>query len=178
MGARHQVTADRRGCLTSADAGPIAADPGSMRLFPGVHANHRQPDPLSCTPSGAHARQNFVGSLPSLPDPESITDESSAAGALSSALVAAATANRTLKVAPEADEEREQGSRDVRTAVPREEWEGWLREFHRLLVKIAFIHAEIVSWSVTVGTEFSLTVNFADRKARAERNSDFRDATP
>jgi hypothetical protein len=121
-------------------------------------------------------RQNFVSTLPSLPDPESITDESSAADALSSALVAAATANRTLKVAPEADEEREHGPRHARTAVPPEEWEGWLREFHRLLVKIAFIHAEIVSWSVTVGTDFSLTVNFADRKARAEHNSDFRDS--
>ena len=88
-------------------------------------------------------------------------------------LAAAATANRTLKVAPGADEEREHGPRHARTAVPPEEWEGWLREFHRLLVKIAFIHAEIVSWSVTVGTDFSLTVNFADRKARAEHNSDF-----
>jgi hypothetical protein len=48
---------------------------------------------------------------------------------------------------------------------------------HRLLVKIAFIHAEIISWSVTVGTDFSLTVNFADRKERAEHNSDFRDQT-
>jgi hypothetical protein len=148
-----------------------------MRLIPGVHANHCQSDPLSCAPSGARARQNFVSSLPSLPDPESITDESSAADALSSVLVAAATANRTLKVAPEADEEREHGPRHARAAVPPEEWEGWLREFHRLLVKIAFIHAEIVSWSVTVGTDFSLTVNFADRKARAEHNSDFRDST-
>jgi hypothetical protein len=118
-----------------------------------------------------------VSTLPSLPDPESITDASSAADALSSALVAAATANRTLKVAPEADEEREHGSRHARTAVPSEEWEGWLKEFHRLLVKIAVKHAEIVSWSVTVGIDFSLTVNFADRKARVERNSDFRDLT-
>ncbi len=52
----------------------------------------------------------------------------------------------------------------------------WLREFHRLLVKIAVKHAEIVSWSITVGIDFSLTVNFADRKARAEPNSDFRDS--
>jgi hypothetical protein len=161
--------------LTPADAGPKAADPGNMCLFPGIHADHRQPDPLSCTPSGPHARQNFVSTLPSLPDPESITDESSAADALSSALVAAATANRTLKVAPETDEEREHGPRHARTAVPPDEWEVWLREFHRLLVKIAVRHPEIVSWSVTVGIDFSLTVNFADRKARAEHNSDLRD---
>ena len=145
-----------------------------------VHGNAREKSParpLSCTPSGAHARQNFVTTLPSLPDPESITDESSAADALSSALVAAATANRTLKVAPESDEEREHGPRHERTAVPSEEWEGWLREFHRLLVKIAVKHAEIVSWSVTVGIDFSLTVNFADRQAKVEPNSDFRDPT-
>jgi hypothetical protein len=106
-----------------------------------------------------------VSSLPNLPDPESITDESSAADALSSALVAAATANRTLSVASEADEEREHGPRHARTAVPPDELEGWLREFHRLLVRIAVKHAEIVSWSVTVGTDFSLTVNFVDQKA-------------
>jgi hypothetical protein len=119
-----------------------------------------------------------VSTLPSLPDPESITDESSAADALSSALVAAATANRTLKVAPETDEERKHGPRHARTAVPPEEWEVWLREFHRLLVNIAVKHPEIVSWSVTVGIDFSLTVNFADRQARAEPKSDFRDSTP
>ena len=139
-----------------------------MRWFPGIHANHRQPDLLICTPSRAHARQNFVDSLPSLPDPESITDESSAADALSSALVAAATANRTLKVAPEADEEH--GPRHARTAVPPEEWEGWLREFHRLLVRIAVKHAELIYRSVTVGTDFNLTVNFAARKGRAEHD--------
>jgi hypothetical protein len=146
-------------------------------LVPGTAREKSSARPLSCTPSGAHARQNFVSTLPSLPDPESITDESSAADALSSALVAAATANRTLKVAPEADEEREHGPRHARTAVPSEEWEGWLREFHRLLVKIAVKHAEIVSWSVTVGIDFSLTVNFADRKTRVEHNPDFRDPT-
>jgi hypothetical protein len=112
-----------------------------------------------------------VSSLPDLPDPESITDESSAADALSSALVAAATANRTLSVAPEPYEDRERGPRHARTAVPAEDWEGWLRDFHKLLVRIAVKHSEIVSWSVTVGTDFSLTVNFADRKARAEHDS-------
>jgi hypothetical protein len=114
-----------------------------------------------------------VSSLPDLPDPESITDESSAAEALSSALVAAATANRTLSVALEPSEERERGPRHARTAVPSEEWEGWLRDFHKLLVRIAVEHAEIVSWSVTVGTDFSLTVNFAARKARSEHDSGF-----
>jgi hypothetical protein len=105
-----------------------------------------------------------VSSLPDLPDPESITDESSAASALSSALVAAATANRTLSVGSEADEEREHEPRHARTAVPSAEWEKWLRDFHRLLVKIAVKHAEIISWSVSVGTDFSLTVNFATAK--------------
>jgi hypothetical protein len=114
-----------------------------------------------------------MSSLPDLPDPESISDESSAADALSSALVAAATANRTLSVTSEVGEEREHGSRHARAAVPPEAWEVWLREFHRLLVRIAVKHAEIVSWSVTVGTDFSLTVNFADRKARTEHDSSF-----
>jgi hypothetical protein len=114
-----------------------------------------------------------MSSLPDLPDPESITDESSAADALSSALVAAATANRTLNVTSEAEEERKHGPRHARAALPSDEWEGWLREFHRLLVRIAVKHAEIVSWSVSVGTDFSLTVNFASRKARAEHDSGF-----
>ena len=43
--------------------------------------------------------------------------------------------------------------------------------FHKLLVRIAVMHSEIVSWWVTVGTDFSLTVNFAGRKARAEHDS-------
>ena len=128
---------------------------------------------MVCAPSGAHVRQNDMRSLPDLPDPESITDESSAADALSGALVAAATANRTLNVASEAEEEWEHGPRHARAALPSEEWEGWLREFHRLLVRIAVKHAEIVSWSVSVGTDFSLTVNFASRKARAEDDSGF-----
>lgn len=102
-----------------------------------------------------------MSSLPDLPDPESITDESSAAGALSTALVAAATANRTLSVASAADEERERGPRHAKASVPSAEWEKWLRDFHRLLVKIAIIHSELISWSVSVGTDFSLTVNFA-----------------
>jgi hypothetical protein len=114
-----------------------------------------------------------MSSLPVLPDPESITDESSAADALSSALVAAATANRTLNVASEAEDEREHGPRHARAALPSDEWEGWLREFHRLLVRIAVKHAEIVSWSVSVGTDFSLTVNFASRKGRSEHDSGF-----
>lgn len=104
-----------------------------------------------------------MSSLPDLPDPASITDGASAADALSSALVAAATANRTLSVAS-ADEALEHGPRHARAAVPPTEWEMWLREFHRLLVKIAVKHSEIVSWSVTVGTDFSLTVNFATAK--------------
>jgi hypothetical protein len=128
-----------------------------------------------CTPSGAHVRQNDMSSLPNLPDPDSITDESSAADALSSALVAAATANRTLSVASDAEEERKHGPRHARAVVPSDEWEGWLKEFHRLLVRIAVKHAEIVSWSVSVGTDFSLTVNFASRKARAEDDSGFSD---
>lgn len=122
-------------------------------------------------PAEAHARQSVVTSLPKLPDPESVTDESSAADALSSALVAAATANRTLSVASDTGEER--GPRHARQGPPPEELEGWLREFHRLLVRIAVRHAEIVSWSVTVGTDFSLTVNFADRKVRAKHDSGF-----
>src|ERR1039458_5905465 len=88
-----------------------------------------------------------MSALPDLPDPESITDESSAADALSSALVAAATANRTLNVASEAEEEQKHGPRHARADVPSDEWEGGLREFHRLLVRIAVKHAEIVSWS-------------------------------
>jgi hypothetical protein len=114
-----------------------------------------------------------MSSLPDLPDPESITDESSAADALSSALVAAVTANRTLNVAPEAEDEQKHGPRHARAALPSDEWEGWLREFHRLLVRIAVKHAEIVSWSVSVGTDFSLTVNFANPKTRAEHDSGF-----
>jgi hypothetical protein len=129
-----------------------------------IRANRYKPNLLSCHPPEAHACHNLVSSLPDLPDPESITDESSAAGALSSALVAAATANRTLSVASGADEEQERGPRHARTAVPSAEWELWLREFHRLLVKIAVKHAEIISWSVSVGTDFSLTINFATVK--------------
>jgi hypothetical protein len=129
------------------------------------------PASLSCHPSSAHMRHNIVNSLPDLPDPESITDGSSAADALSSALVAAATANRTLSVASKVGDERERGPRHARAAVPSEEWEGWLREFHRLLVRIAVKHAEVVSWSVSVGTDFSLTVNFASREARAGHDS-------
>jgi hypothetical protein len=131
------------------------------------------PASFSCPPSDAHVRQNIVSSLPDLPDPESVTDESSAADALSSALVAAATANRTLTVASKAGEEWEHGPRHARAAVPSEEWERWLRDFHGLLVRIAIKHAEVVSWSVTVGTDFSLTVNFASREARAGRDSSF-----
>jgi hypothetical protein len=85
-----------------------------------------------------------------------------ASNALSAALVAAATANRTLSVAPEADEEPKHGPRHAKAAPPAPEWETWLREFHRLLVKIAAKHSEIVSWSVSVGMDFSLTVNFAE----------------
>jgi hypothetical protein len=116
-----------------------------------------------------------MSSLPDLQDPASITDEPSAADALSSALVAAVTANRTLSVASEADEQREHGPRHARADVPADELESWLREFHRLLVKIAAKHAEIVSWSVSVGTDFSLEVNFASRKARAEQDPDYPD---
>ena len=105
-----------------------------------------------------------MSSLPDLPDPESVTDESSAASALSSALVAAATANRTLSVAPEAGKEREHGPRHAKGAVASSEGETWLREFHRLLAKIAVKHAELISWSVSVGTDFSLTINFAAAK--------------
>jgi hypothetical protein len=114
-----------------------------------------------------------MSSLPDLPDPESITGESSAAHALSRALVAAATANRTLSVASQAGDEPERGPRHARAAVPPDEWEEWLRQFHRLLVKIATKHAEIVSWSVSVGTDFSLTVNFASRKTGTERSFGF-----
>jgi hypothetical protein len=105
-----------------------------------------------------------MSSLPNLPDPDAITDGASAADALSSALVAAATANRSLSVASEADEAPEHGPRHARAAVPSTDWEMWLREFHRLLVKIAVKHSEVVSWSVTAGIDFSLTVNFATAK--------------
>ena len=125
------------------------------------HANRCKSSLLSCHPFGAYARQNRVSSLPDLPDPGSITDESSAAGALSTALVAAATANRTLTVGSAADGERERGPRHAKTSVPSTEWEIWLRDFHRVLVKIAIVHSELISWSVSVGTDFSLTVNFA-----------------
>jgi hypothetical protein len=131
-------------------------------------ASRRKAYLLTCHPFEADARQNFMSSLPDLPDPESITDESSASSALSSALVAAATANQTLSVASEADEEHEHQPRHARTAVPAAEWETWLREFHRLLVKIAAKHAELISWSVSVGTDLSLTVNFASDKHHSD----------
>ena len=83
-------------------------------------------------------------------------------------------ANRTLSVASEAGKEREHGPRHAREAVPSSEWETWLREFHRLLAKIAVKHAEVISWSVSVGTDFSLTVNFAT----AKDNPAFRDQDP
>jgi hypothetical protein len=49
--------------------------------------------------------------------------------------------------------------------VPFEALRAWLREFHELLVKVASKHEQLMSWSVTVGMPFTLTltVNFVDR---------------
>jgi hypothetical protein len=102
-------------------------------------------------------------SLPDLPDPATVTDAKTASDALSGALAAAATASesRSARALPGA-ELKHPPEKDV---VPFEQLWAWFRKFHELLVKVASKHDQLISWSVTVGTPFNLTltVNFADR---------------
>jgi hypothetical protein len=117
------------------------------------------------SPDTSHWRGGMTipTSLPDLPDPATVTDAKTASDALSRALAAAATASESrsaeslpgaeLKHPPEKD------------GVPFEQLWAWFRKFHELLVKVASNHDQLISWSVTVGTPFNLTltVNFADR---------------
>jgi hypothetical protein len=101
-------------------------------------------------------------SLPTLPNPATVTDAKSASDALSTALAAVATASASLSAEPPRGREH---SHLEKTVVPFEELRTWLREFHELLVKVASKHEQFMSWSVTVGTPFNLTltVNFVDK---------------
>jgi hypothetical protein len=105
-----------------------------------------------------------ASSLPTLPTLDSVTNPASASDALSDALAAVATASQEHSVPPPA-KGLVHGHHLDRAAVSFDDLRSWLREFHVLLAKIATVHAELTSWSVTVGTPFSLTltVNFADR---------------
>jgi hypothetical protein len=111
--------------------------------------------------------------LPVLPDPESVTDSASASEALSCALAAVATASQKLSVAPH-DRELVHELHLDRAFVAFEDVKTWIGNFHELLVRIAAVHPQLTSWSVTVGTPFdlTLTVNFTDN-ARTELVSDF-----
>jgi hypothetical protein len=111
--------------------------------------------------------------LPPLPDPESVTGPASASEALSSALAAVATASQNLGAAPH-DSELVRELHPGRAVVAFEDLKTWIGNFHELLVKIAAEHAQLTSWSVTVGTPFdlTLTVNFTDN-ARADLVSGF-----
>ena len=105
-----------------------------------------------------------MSSLPSLPDPGTVKDPASASDALSSALAAVATVSKQLTAAPPPGGELTHPHLNW-AAVPFKELKGWIGQFHELLVAIAAKHASLVSWSVTVGTPFNLTltVNFADK---------------
>jgi hypothetical protein len=101
--------------------------------------------------------------LPVLPDPATVTDAKTASDALSCALAAVATASESQSA--ESLPGTEPKHPLEKAVVPFEELWTWFREFHKLLVKVASKHDQLMSWSVTVGTPFNLTltVNFADR---------------
>jgi hypothetical protein len=101
--------------------------------------------------------------LPVLPDPANVTDAKTASDALSCALAAVATASESQSAGSLPGAELKHPLE--KAVVPFEELWTWFREFHKLLVKVASKHDQLMSWSVTVGTPFNLTltVNFADR---------------
>lgn len=104
-----------------------------------------------------------VTSLPTLPDPKSIKDEESASDALCHTLALVATANRQLAAASSEDQPGDP-SEDLSTF--HEHLKGLFKELHELLPKIASFRADIIGWSVTVGTSDTLTVNFANMHAQ------------
>ena len=101
--------------------------------------------------------------LPTLPDPATVTDAKTAANALSCALAATATASESQSA--ESLPGTELKHPPEKSVASFEELWAWFRKFHELLVKVASKHDQLMSWSVTVGTPFNLTltVNFADR---------------
>lgn len=101
-------------------------------------------------------------SLPSLPDPKSITDEASASDALCCTLAVVATANRKLATTPMEDQP---GELREDLATFHEHLKGLFKELHELLPKIASFRADITGWSVTVGMSDTLTVNFTNKHA-------------
>lgn len=103
-----------------------------------------------------------MNSLPELPDPVNVTGPESASDILSKTLVAVATASKQLTAVPALGQGSARPHLDW-AAIPFKELEGWTGKLHKLLVAIAAQHACMVSWSVTVGTPFdlTLTVNFA-----------------
>jgi hypothetical protein len=103
-------------------------------------------------------------SLPTLPNPATVTDAKSASDALSTALAAVATASESLSAESLPGRELKHSHLE-KAVVPFEALRAWLREFHELLVKVASKHEQLMSWSVTVGMPFTLTltVNFVDR---------------
>jgi hypothetical protein len=100
-------------------------------------------------------------SLPTLPDPASVIDAKSASDALSDALAAVATASESLSANAPSEPEPKHPHLDRTVG----ELGAWFRDFHKLLVQVAAKHDQLMSWSVTVGTPFNLTltVNFEDK---------------
>jgi hypothetical protein len=101
--------------------------------------------------------------LPDLPNPATVTDAQTASEALSCALAAVATASESQSAESLSGAELDHPLE--KAVVPFEELLPWFRKFHELLVKVASKHDQPMSWSVTVGTPFNLTltVNFADK---------------
>ena len=102
---------------------------------------------------------------PDSPESRSHHRPSSASDALCDLLAAVATANQRLTVTPPSDTGLVPDRHRDRAAVPFEELKAGSRKPVEAMVKIAAEHAQLTSWSVTVGMPlpFSITVNFANR---------------
>jgi hypothetical protein len=111
-------------------------------------------------------------SLPALPDPDSIKDESSASDALICTLAVVATANRELDTAPREDQP---GELHGDLAMFHEHLKGLFKDLHELLPKIASFRADITGWSVTVGMSNTLTVNFTNKHTQVGPDSEIRE---
>jgi hypothetical protein len=110
--------------------------------------------------------QTLLGSecIANLPDPESITNKTSASDALCNTLAVVATANRALATAPR--EDQSEGSHEDLTTL-HADLKAIFNELHKLLPKIASFRDDITGWSVTVGMSNTLTVNFINKHAKA-----------
>ena len=112
----------------------------------------------------------MASSLPELPDPAHINDEESASAALFTVLATVATANQKLSAPP--GEARVRWFHWDLTAL-HNELTSLFSNLHELLDAIAKYRRDITSWSVTVGTSCTLTVNIASKHAEAEQIPDF-----